>query len=662
MKKWIFIFMVLIMSVFLVGCNSGSSTTLETTTIEEVPTTIPTTSGGTISGSTLYVVQFESNGAGEINDLAVEKDHKFTAPEVTREGYTLSGWYLSEDNGISFTKKWNFTADTVASNIKLYAVWEINQYTLAFESNGGSFIESLTQDYGTEIIPQEPPVRDGFTFAGWYLDEDLSEIYLYSTMPAHDFTIYAKWTDNEFSLIYEILPDGEIPINSIVLALDETIIDMETGFFHQAVLTSKGRIYTWGHNSSGQLGDGTIDRRTYPLEITDNFELETDEIIIDLILDQNQSAAITSSGRLFYWGANFETYSAIKYPADITTSFALNASETIIDVDFGNACAIVLTSFGRVFTWGSNDYGQLGNLTTEDIFTPVDITGNFDLAVEEDIIQVELGYGHGGALTSSGRVFTWGANGYGQLGNNTTVNSSEPTDITPNFILAIEEIIIQIDFESAYSSVLTSWGEVLVWGENNYGQIGDGTDVEKLLPQRITSNFGLNPEENIVLFETSGFHSMAYSDQGRLWCWGLNGDGQLGYGDLVNRNLPNQITYNFTLEEEEVIVGLSLHYKNSSFITSTGRIFVWGDNSNGQLGNNTFVDEILPIEKTIYHEIASIHEELFSGGETITLYEPTREGYVFSGWYLNEDLTIPFTSETMPYEDIRLYGEWIIAT
>lgn len=74
-----------------------------------------------------------------------------------------------------------------------------------------------------------------------------------------------------FSLIYEILPDGDMPFNSIVLIADETIIDMETGFFYQAILTSKGRIFTWGHNSSGQLGDGTIDRRIYPLEIINNF-------------------------------------------------------------------------------------------------------------------------------------------------------------------------------------------------------------------------------------------------------------------------------------------------------------------------------------------------------------------------------------------------------
>lgn len=193
MKKWVFLFMVLIVSVFLVGCNSGTSTTLETTTMEEVETTVPTTSGGTISGNTLFVVQFDSGGAIEINDLSVIEGQTFFEPEVTKEGYTLSGWYLSDDLGVTFIKKWNFTTDTVTVNIKLYAVWEINQYTLNFESNCGSLVESLTQDYGTEIIVQDPPVREGFTFSGWYLDEDLTIPFTSKTMPYEDIRLYGEW-------------------------------------------------------------------------------------------------------------------------------------------------------------------------------------------------------------------------------------------------------------------------------------------------------------------------------------------------------------------------------------------------------------------------------------------------------------------------------------
>lgn len=109
MKKWAFLFMVSLAIFFLFGCNSESSTTLETTTTatttEEVETTVPTTSGGTISETTLYVVQFDSGGAGDISDLAVEGGQNFYEPVVTKVGYTLNGWFLSDDNGVTFIKK-----------------------------------------------------------------------------------------------------------------------------------------------------------------------------------------------------------------------------------------------------------------------------------------------------------------------------------------------------------------------------------------------------------------------------------------------------------------------------------------------------------------------------------------------------------------------------
>jgi uncharacterized repeat protein (TIGR02543 family) len=275
MKKWAFLFMASWPFVFLWGCNSQSSTTLESTTavttVEEVPTTIPTTSGGTISGSTVYVVQFNTNGAGNIEDLLVENGQTITAPLVEKIGYSLTGWFLSSDGGETFNGEWYFSTDTVTENIELFAIWEVNQYSLTFESNGGSFVEILTQDYGMEIIPQEPPVKEGYDFSGWYLDEGLTEVYLYSTMPAYDFTVYAKWSSITFELHYYILPDGFNPFMDEIVLEEPKFVSVALGGEFTVGLSDQGEVFAWGYNEYSQLGNGSNISSYRPINITEFF-------------------------------------------------------------------------------------------------------------------------------------------------------------------------------------------------------------------------------------------------------------------------------------------------------------------------------------------------------------------------------------------------------
>ncbi|MGD9761729.1 MAG: InlB B-repeat-containing protein [Candidatus Izemoplasmatales bacterium] len=167
MKKWAFLFMFLFISLFIMGCSGN----LSSTTAEEISTTTITTMGGTISENTIYVVEFNSKGAVDIDDLGIEEGNKIDEPVVTKEGYTLSGWFLSNDSGITFIKKWDFSNDLVTQNIILYAIWDVNQYSISFESNGGSLLETLVLDYNTEIILQETPVKENFSFDGWYINE-----------------------------------------------------------------------------------------------------------------------------------------------------------------------------------------------------------------------------------------------------------------------------------------------------------------------------------------------------------------------------------------------------------------------------------------------------------------------------------------------------------
>ena len=136
-----------------------------------------------------YTITFDTNGGSEIAPITQDYGTQISAPDnPTRKGYTFKGW----DKEIPETMP--------AENITVKAQWEINQYTIAFDTNGGSEIAPITQDYGTEITAPDNPTRKGYTFKGW--DKEIPE-----TMPAENITITARWKDTE-------KPTGEIIIGT----------------------------------------------------------------------------------------------------------------------------------------------------------------------------------------------------------------------------------------------------------------------------------------------------------------------------------------------------------------------------------------------------------------------------------------------------------------
>ena len=156
---------------------------------EETPAKI---SGGTFNGEVIgaYTVTFQSEGGSEVASQIRANTPADQPADPTKEGYTFIGWYNGES-------EWNFKTP-VTADLTLTAKWQINQYTITFDTAGGSEVPSITQDYGTAITAPANPTKTGYTFAGW--DKTIP-----STMPAEDMTITARWTENRVIVI--IRPD-----------------------------------------------------------------------------------------------------------------------------------------------------------------------------------------------------------------------------------------------------------------------------------------------------------------------------------------------------------------------------------------------------------------------------------------------------------------------
>jgi alpha-tubulin suppressor-like RCC1 family protein len=360
----------------------------------------------------------------------------------------------------------------------------------------------------------------------------------------------------------------------------------------------------WGANPYGQLGDGTTTDKEVPTEITSNFSLSTGEKIISLSLGSNHASALTSTGRVFMWGGNGSgqlgdgTTTDKNVPTEITSNISLRPNDKIIGLSLGKGYSSALSAMGRVFVWGWNELGYLGDGTSTSRSIPTEITTGFSLFVGETIISLSKGSTHASALTSTGRVFMWGDNQYGYLGDGTSITRNVPTEITSNFSLSTGEKIISLSLGSTHSSALTSTGRVFMWGWNEFGQLGNGMNVNRNLPTEITSNFSLATGEKVMSLSLGYTHSSALTSTGRVFMWGGNGSGQLGDGTTTDKNVPTEITSNFSLRPNDKIIGLSLGGVYSSALSAMGRVFVWGWNELGYLGDGTSTSRSIPTEIT----------------------------------------------------------------
>ena len=245
---------------------------------------------------------------------------------------------------------------------------------------------------------------------------------------------------------------------------------------------------------------------------------------------------------------------------------------------------------GRLYVWGNNKYGQLGTGNTETVNddSPVDISGLLDGNIQDAFINASSI-----ALTDSGQVYAWGRNDSGQLGTGDFDNRLSPINITGNFLLTGGDSVVAIRYvmQGPSAFTLTSSGRLFTWGGNFGGQLGNGdtTRSDQPLPVEITSQFKLGPGEKIIDVQAGRgsiggtVHVLALTNTGRVFAWGINdcgqlGDGAGGNGAYAGRKLsPVEITSYFNLGADEKIGQILVGHEASSYaITNHGRLFGWG--------------------------------------------------------------------------------------
>nr|WP_258326576.1 InlB B-repeat-containing protein [Bifidobacterium asteroides] len=281
---------------------------------------------------------------------------------------------------------------------------------------------------------------------------------------------------------------------------DFTYVQVSAGYHHSLALGSDGNAYAWGYNNSGQLGDGTSTDRA--------------------------------------------TSVRVKKPAGTSTDF------TYVQVSAGAFHSLALGSDGNAYAWGLNNFGQLGDGTSTDRATPVKVGTPAGTPTDFTYAQIGAGYLHSLAVGSDGYAYAWGYNFSGQLGNNSkggffspnpnpvrVRNPASPNDADKG----LKAVNVTAGFW--HSLALGSDGNAYAWGFNSNGQLGNNSSKDSTVPVLVSDSASPTDTSKglkAVLVSTGQYHSLALGSDGNAYAWGDNGYGQLGNNSIPTGSNNNE--------------------------------------------------------------------------------------------------------------------------
>lgn len=357
------------------------------------------------------------------------------------------------------------------------------------------------------------------------------------------------------------------------------------GAYHNLAVTDKGEVYAWGRNLNGQLGNGATANNEAVTAVSTTGVL-AGKTIVAVAAGETHSLALDSDGKVYAWGLNANGQLGDNSTTQRTTPVAVNtagvlAGKKIEAIAAGNGYSVALDSDGKVYAWGLNTNGQLGDNSTTQRIVPVAVLSTGVLN-GKTITKIAAGSSHVLALDNSGKVYAWGWGIHGQLGNNAASNSAVPVDVNVSGVLA-GKTMTAIAAGNTHSLAVDSDGKVYAWGGNANGQLGDNSVSQRNVPVLVTATDALAGKEIVsVASGASASHSLAVDSDGKVYAWGANANGQLGDNSATQRIMPVAISESGALVGKRVAI-VSVGAAHSVALDSDGKGYGWGNNASAQI-------------------------------------------------------------------------------
>lgn len=348
---------------------------------------------------------------------------------------------------------------------------------------------------------------------------------------------------------------------------------VSAGAEHTCAVTPDDVAYCWGHNISGQLGDGTTTDHPTPVAVAGGLRFA--QVSAGVLY----TCGLTTDSRVFCWGENSGgqlgdgTTNGRRVPVPV----AGGRRYSQVRAGYFHTCAI--TVFDIALCWGSNTNGQLGDGTRTDRLAPVTVhAGGLRFH------RVSPGGRHTCAVTTDFRPFCWGKNEDGQLGDGTTIQKFRPVAVLGGH--SFRQVIAGGAGYQGWHSMscgLTSDSRLYCWGENVYGQLGDGTTAQRNKPVAIGGVL------RFVQVGSSGINTCGATQDNQIYCWGNNNSGQLGDGTFSGHSTPGVVAGGLPFR------GVTTGFFNTCGVTTADRVYCWGDNAFGGLGDGTTTNRPSPV-------------------------------------------------------------------
>lgn len=356
-------------------------------------------------------------------------------------------------------------------------------------------------------------------------------------------------------------------------------------------LLESGKLYSWGDNRDGILGQGKDTS-------VDVFE---PVLVMDNVTDISNSGtyqatmfAVTKDGSLFSWGSNY--YNTLGYTSAVSINIPtkIEGIADVVKITGAFQQAYAVTGSGAVYSWGQNMYGSLGlGLGTTGLAiqeTPAQITGNLTNVIIKDIKAIDSS---AYAISDNGDIYSWGLNDYGKLGIGFAYTPYGAADLPYKVVFENNKTVSKLYNLNKTTFAVTTDGKIYSWGHNDiWGKLGIGSSNTLMsTPVMITGEnnylaYDVRKIINVALKEnsTSRAHILLTTEDGRLYSWGDNETGQLGLGNKVSSNVQTSALWVNSVISKEKMLKIRTSYSSSYAVSTNKKLYTWGDDSTGQLG------------------------------------------------------------------------------
>lgn len=337
---------------------------------------------------------------------------------------------------------------------------------------------------------------------------------------------------------------------------------------HGCGVTAANKAYCWGWNYFGQLGVNRLDLATESFPVPE--PVVTTQSFSSVSVNGYSSCALTPAGEAWCWGLNdvgqLGTHATIGDVGGTVVPYAVLGGHTFTRLSVGGSHTCGLGTDQKTYCWGGASDGQLGTGKTQEEPVPTLV------AVDPGTTFAEIASGLSStcALDATGKAYCWGRNGSGQLG----ITEAPSEMILRNAPVAVSgnHTFQKLALVGSHVCALDQSGAAWCWGENEHGQIGDGSTTDRVFPVEVQTT------ERFVDIAVGAHHSCGLQSDGEVYCWGSNGNGQLGTGTLADAHTPQKVLGGHVFQTLRAGANVNCG------ITTASEALCWGSSYTGESG------------------------------------------------------------------------------